>query len=378
MIALRFTGARVLRPEGWTDAPLTIADGLIGGAGRDVDLSGHDILPGIVDAHGDGFERHMAPRRGALREAEAGILAVAAELAANGITTAVLAQFWSWEGGLRGPDFAEHVFASVASVAPTLPVDLRLQLRLETHLIDDFPRAEAALARFGIRYVVFNDHLPHDRLAEGRHPSRLTGQALKAGRNPEAQFAFLMDLHRRSPEVPAAIDALCARLAGRGITMGSHDDATPEARAAWRARGARIAEFPETEAAAQAAREGGDGVVLGAPNVVRGGSHNGNVAAAELIGKGLCDALASDYHYPSPARAALRLAETGALTEPEAWRLVSEGPARRLGLTDRGSLQDGKRADLVIRERATGRIAATLAGGQVAWMSGPVAARFFG
>ncbi|MCT4371491.1 alpha-D-ribose 1-methylphosphonate 5-triphosphate diphosphatase [Yangia mangrovi] len=377
MLDLTLLNAPVLRPEGWSDAPLSIGGGLLGGsAGKVVDLSGFEILPGIVDAHGDGFERHMAPRRGALRERASGVQACAAELAACGITTAALAQFWSWEGGMRGPEFAEEVFAAVTEVAPTVPIDLRLQLRLETHFLDGFAGAEEAIARWGISYAVFNDHLPHRRLAEGRKPPRLTGQALKSGRSPEAHLALMMGLHDRGDEVPAALDGLCARLAARGVTMGSHDDRTAEGRAEWRARGVRVSEFPETVAAAQAARDAGEFIVLGAPNVVRGASHAGNVSALELVGMGLCDALASDYHYPAPARAAWRCVELGMLDEIAAWKLVSEGPARLLGLSDRGRIEDGLRADLVIREQATRRIVATIAGGRVAYMSGDVAGRF--
>ncbi len=376
---LTLTGARVLRPDGWSDAPLPLCDGHIAdSAGRAVDLTGYEVLPGIVDPHGDGFERHMAPRRGALRERDAGMVACAAELAANGITTAMLAQFWSWEGGMRGPEFAEEVFAAVAAVAPTVPVDLRLQLRLETHFLESYARAEEAVDRWGIAQVVFNDHLPHDRLAEGRRPPRLTGQALKSGRNPEAHLALMMRLHAAAAEVPGALDALCARLAAKGVTMGSHDDRTAGQRAEWRARGVRLSEFPETMEAARAAREGGDGVVLGAPNVVRGASHAGNIAASEIIAAGFCDALASDYHYPSPARAALRLVELGLLDMARAWDMVSAGPARLLGLHDRGRLTPGQRADLIVVDRESRRIVATLAAGQVAWMSGPVAGRFLG
>ncbi len=377
MLDLTLQNAPILRPEGWSDAPLSIGDGLIGsGGGKAVDLSGFEVLPGIVDAHGDGFERHMAPRRGALRERASGVQACAAELAACGITTAALAQFWSWEGGMRGPEFASEVFAAVTEVAPTVPVDLRLQLRLETHFLDGFAGAEEAVERWGISYVVFNDHLPHQRLAEGRKPPRLTGQALKSGRSPEAHLALMTGLHARGDEVPAALDGLCARLAARGVTMGSHDDRTADGRATWRARGALVSEFPETVEAAQAAREAGEFIVLGAPNVVRGASHAGNVSALELVGMGLCDALASDYHYPAPARAAWRCVELGLLNEVEAWKLVSEGPARLLGLTDRGRIEDGLRADLLIRERGTRRIVATIAGGRVAYMSGDVAGRF--
>ncbi|ASP20185.1 alpha-D-ribose 1-methylphosphonate 5-triphosphate diphosphatase [Antarctobacter heliothermus] len=377
-IELDLYGARVMRPGGWDAASLSLAGGVIvdGSVGRAVDLTGYDLLPGIVDVHGDGFERHMAPRRGALRERDSGMVAVAAELAACGITTAVLAQFWSWEGGMRGPEFAQEVFAAVDAVAPTVPVDLRVQMRLETHFTESFAEAEAALDRWGIGYVVFNDHLPHKRLAEGRTPPRLTGQALKSGRSPETHLALMQRLHAAGAEVPEALDAFCARLAAKGVRMGSHDDQTSEGRAEWRRRGVFVSEFPETLEAAQAARDAGEPVVLGAPNVVRGASHAGNVSALELIGAGLCDALASDYHYPSPARAAWRCVELGLMDEAAAWQLVSEGPARVLGLTDRGRLEPGLRADVVVMERETRRIAAVIAGGQVAYMSGPVAGRF--
>lgn len=165
----------------------------------------------------------------------------------------------------------------------------------------------------------------------------------------------------------------------RGITLGSHDDTTAEERAEWRARGAAIAEFPETPEAAESARASGDHIILGSPNVVRGGSHKGNASALDLIAMGLCDALASDYHYPSPRRAALLLAKSGLLDFAAAWALVSSGPARVLNLDDRGSLDAGKRADLVILDAETHR------GrpphwrlGQVSYMSGDIAARFIG
>ncbi len=378
-IEARFTGARVLHPSGWQDAPLTIRDGWIddGPAAREIDLAGYDILPGIVDPHGDGFERHMAPRRGALREREAGVVATAAELAANGITTGVLAQFWSWEGGMRGPEFAQEVFAAVSAARPSLPIDLKLQMRLETHDLDTHARAEEAIDTWHIGYVVFNDHLPHARLAEGRRPPRLTGQALKSGRNPEDHLALLMGLQARTAEVPAAMDALCARLSARGILLGSHDDHTLEDRATWRARGARISEFPETEDAAREARDAAEPVILGAPNVVRGASHAGNASALDLIAAGLCTALASDYHYPAPARAARRCVELGLLDWPAAWALVSSGPAELLGLTDRGTFDAGKRADLIVVERASHRIAATISAGHIACLTGRVAERFF-
>ena len=377
MLAIDFVGAQVLRPDGLSQAPLSIAQGLVtdGPSGRKVDLKGYRVLPGIIDVHGDGFERHLAPRRGAMKQMGEGLRATEAELAANGITTGVLAQFVSWEGGLRGLDFADQVFAAMAEVGPDLVTDLRPQLRFETHLLDLYATLPDRVAQWGVNYVVFNDHLPHDRLAEGRKPARITGQALKAGRNPEAHFQLLLDLHARTDDVVQALDPLCAALVAAGVCIGSHDDNTAEMRALWRARGATIAEFPETGAAAEAAWGAGDKVVLGAPNLVRGGSHKGNVSALELVMMGHCDALASDYHYPSPRRAALMLAHSGVLDFASAWALVSSGPAEVLGLADRGQLAPGLRADIVILDDDD-HVAATLSGGRVSYMSGDVAERF--
>ncbi len=378
---LTLTGAEVLLPDdGLMPTDLSLAEGVIqeGRIGRQVDLSGYLVLPGIIDLHGDGFERHIAPRRGAMKQMDEGILSVEAELAANGITTAVLAQFHSWEGGVRGPEFAGQVFDAIAAVRDRVVTDLMPQLRFETHMLDDYTGLPERIAEWRVPYVVFNDHLPHDRLAQGRIPPRLTGQALKAGRSPEMHLEMLQTMHNRKDEVPAALDELCAVLSEQGVRMGSHDDASAQTRAEWRARGAQISEFPETLEAAEAARVAGDFIILGSPNVVRGGSHKGNASALDLITMGYCDALASDYHYPSPRRAALMLAKSGLLDLAGAWALVSSGPARVLGLHDRGALAAGQRADLVILDAITHRVAATLAGGRVSYMSGDIAARFVG
>lgn len=379
-LALDLTGAEVLFPDGVKKERLSFVDGVITAdpVGRAVDLNGFLVLPGIIDLHGDGFERHLAPRRGAMKEMVEGVVSAEAELAANGITTGVMAQFYSWEGGLRGPEFAAQVFAAIRDVRDEVVTDLIPQLRFEINLLDNYAALPAQVAEWGVGYVVFNDHLPHDRLAQGKKPPRLTGQALKAGRNPERHWELLQELHRRSSEVPAALDKLVPALAAAGVRMGSHDDHTATDRSRWRTRGVRIAEFPETTEAAEAARNEGDTVILGAPNVVRGGSHKGNASAVELITMGFGDALASDYHYPSPRRAALMLARSGICDLASAWWLLSEGPARILGLADRGRFDPGMRADIVVLDKRDHRVAATLSGGQVSYVRGEIMSRFIG
>ncbi|MFD0858858.1 alpha-D-ribose 1-methylphosphonate 5-triphosphate diphosphatase [Roseovarius aquimarinus] len=378
-LTLRFTRAEVLHPGGLETAPLSIAEGRIAEAGgREVDLSGYMILPGIVDIHGDGFERHLAPRRGAMKDIGTGLLAAEAELAANGITTAVLAQFYSWEGGMRGPDFARSVFEGLDRVRPETVTDLHTQLRFEIAMLDAYDAVRALVAAHRIGYVVFNDHLPHEALAAGKRPPRLTGQALRIGRNPEAHLAAMQALHAGMDRVPEALAHLARDLAQAGVRMGSHDDRTAEARASWRAMGVPIAEFPETIDAAEAARAGGDAIVMGAPNVVRGGSHNGNASAPDMAAMGLIDALASDYHYPSLRRAAFLLSDAGIHDLAGAWRLVSKGPARILGLDDRGDLAPGQRADFVVLEAASRRVAGTFSGGRASYLAGDLAERLIG
>ena len=367
-------GALSLRPDGLSGAALGVAGGVLTDAhvGRAVHLDGWELRPGLIDLHGDGFERHLAPRRGAMKDLSVGLASLETELAANGITTAYLAQFYSWEGGMRGPDFAARMLSALDGARARLVTDMRVQLRVESHLIDDYPKIEALIDQHDIPYVVLNDHVPHAALARGKRPPRLTGQALKSGRSPEAHLALLQDLHARSAEVPGAVTALAARLAARGILTGSHDDEDAAARRAAQAQGLTISEFPESREAALEAAGQGAPIVLGAPNVVRGGSHQGKVSAADLVREGLCSALASDYHYPAPFQAAQQLA--GDVGVPAAWALVSSGPASVLGLADRGQLLAGLRADLVGINPATGRIGLTVTGGRIAYADPQAAA----
>ena len=150
--------------------------------------------------------------------------------------------------------------------------------------------------------------------------------------------------------------------------MLSHDDKTPAERKAFRAQGITIAEFPVNEETAREAAAGGDAIIYGAPNVVRGGSHTGWTKTSDMIAKGLCSVLASDYYYPAQLLAAFRLAADQVLPLAQAWSLISTAPARAAGLSDRGQLAEGSRADLVIVDDAVDlrpRIVAVIAGGRL-------------
>jgi alpha-D-ribose 1-methylphosphonate 5-triphosphate diphosphatase len=152
----------------------------------------------------------------------------------------------------------------------------------------------------------------------------------------------------RADDVPASITRLAEMARTANVKMLSHDDDSPEMRKSFRAQGVAIAEFPVNEPTAREAAAAGDYIVFGAPNVVRGGSHTGWTRASDMIEKGLCSVLASDYYYPAQLLAAFRLAVDGILPLAQAWRLISAAPAQAAGLADRGTLAAGRRADIVL------------------------------
>lgn len=373
---LRLTRARCLVDKALHDHPLTIAEGrIVDGPGREVDLSGYLVLPGIIDLHGDGFERHLSPRPTAPFDKAAGLRSLAAELAVNGITTAWLAQSWSWEGGHRSGASAVALLQALQTARPWLLPDVRVQIRLETHVIDEHPALLDAVRTFGVDFLVFNDHLPEAVELAAERPHRFASWAAQSSRTAEEMLAVVRKAQAQGPNVPAAITAIAAKLKALGVTMGSHDDATAEARAFYRGIDAPVAEFPTTFDAARAARQAGEPVLMGAPNVVRGGSQTGNIAAADLIADGLVDALMSDYYYPALPQSAFALANAGLCDLPRAWAMISTAPARIMGMADRGHLGLGASADLAIVHAETHQVEMTLAQGRIAHLSGELARR---
>jgi alpha-D-ribose 1-methylphosphonate 5-triphosphate diphosphatase len=374
---LRLTGAQVLRDGALRDTDLTLAEGrIVDGPGAEVDLSGFLVLPGIVDLHGDGFERHIAPRPTAPFDKARALRSAAAELAANGVTTAWLAQSWSWEGGFRAGSFAEDLLAALDAARLALLPDVRIQIRLETHVVPEHPAVLRAVDRHGLDYVVFNNHLPEALDIAADRPDRFAAWAAQHGRTASEHLGYVHRALEQEADVPGALTRLAGELRDRGVRLGSHDDGDAVTRGFYRGIGAHVCEFPTTVEAAEAARAAGDPVLMGAPNVVRGGSQSGNIGAEALVADGLCDALVSDYYYPALAQAAWHLADAGTLPFAQAWEAVSTVPARIAGLSDRGTLTAGSRADLVVIDPETRHVEATFAGGRIAHLSGRAAARF--
>jgi alpha-D-ribose 1-methylphosphonate 5-triphosphate diphosphatase len=375
---VRLTHAQSLLAGALHDHPITIADGIITDTpAREVDLSGYLLLPGIIDLHGDGFERHLSPRPSAPFDKAKALESAAAELAVNGITTAWFAQSWSWEGGFRSGPATIELLQALQVARQRLLSDVRVQIRLETHVVDQHDAVLAAVGQFDIDYIVFNNHLSEALTMADEKPHRFASWAAQTSRTADEMLGIVHAALAQDAVVPMALATLAETLQAKGVRMGSHDDATPETRQFFRGIGAPISEFPTTSAAASAAKAAGEPVLMGAPNVVRGGSQSGNIAAQDLVEAGLCDALVSDYYYPALSQAAWALVDRGVCDLAAAWAMISTNAARIAGLKDRGHLHLGARADVVAVNPETQRVELTLSNGRMAHLSGELARRFW-
>ena len=362
-------GVRAVLPGAVVDdARVVVRDGLIAEAGpapagsaADLDGRGLLCLPGLIDVHSDALERERAPRPGVLLPWDFAVTSVEGRLSAAGITTAFHgAGFEDKISGVttRSVTAAVETCAAVTarSLAPAPLVGHRILYRLDIRS----PEGADALARAldshpataqSLPLVSHEDHTPGqgqyaDRRYMERNLAEMDGMtAEEAARRVDELIAerdaYLPALERNM----AWLGSLA--LAGR-IRLVGHDLDSPGAVAALRARGGSVAEFPTTADAARAARELGIPVVMGAPNVLRGESHSGNVSAAALAGLGLVTALASDYLPSGLLAGAFTLATHGATTLPAGIGLVTSGAAAAAGLSDRGSLTPGLRADLAL------------------------------
>lgn len=314
------------------------------------DCEGDLLIPGLVELHTDNLERHLQPRPGVDWPPAPAILAHDAELAGLGITTVFDALRIGTLVSHPPPGHVRYARALASEIgrlraAGALRIRHHLHLRAEvcsetlTEELGEFSDRD----RVGI--VSLMDHTPGQRqftdLAQMR---RFHQQRHGGGGDFEGHVAMLMAVRERFGSAHQAAAVVAARRLG--AVLASHDDTSLADVAASAEAGARLAEFPTTRAAAEACRAAGIAVMMGAPNLLRGGSHSGNVAAAELAGAGLLDILSSDYVPAALMIGAVRLGlEAGNLAAGLA--TVTEAPARAAGLDDRGRLAPGLRADLV-------------------------------
>ena len=388
MTAELIEGARVILEDRVEVTSVRIENGLI--TGLDVARDGAAIVPGkgrilapaFVDVHGDAFERQLMPRPGVTVPVETALLETDRQLAANGIATAYHALTLSWEPGLRSVDTGWQVVRGLEALRHRLTADNRIQLRWETFCPEAEPLIAHVLAGTARPALAFNDHTssmllhpdvavqdrPFDQVTPypvtpfdaPRFQKKMQDQARRAHISAEDYIALITRIWDRRPEVPSHIDRIAALALAHGAPMLSHDDSQEQTRDYYRGIGAQVAEFPMHERVFLAARDAGDPIVLGAPNAMRGGSHLGSPGAAEMIRRGLCDILASDYFYPAMLGAMVRLEADQVAPLPLLWRLVSANPAAAMGLEDRGRIAPGLRADLILLDWPDGQFPAPL------------------
>ena len=325
------------------------------------------VLPGIVDLHGDAFERQLMPRPGVHFEPRLALLDTDRQLVANGITTAFHALTYSWEPGLRAVEAGRALISALDAISGRLGCDTRLHLRWETYNLDVEEEVAGWLANGTVALLAFNDPTPDIVKKAASDPEAILKYAERSSVSLGEFRKIVARVDARKNEVPAAIERLAAQARRHGVPMASHDDDSPEIRRWYQQLGCQISEFPKNESTARTAHEAGCDIVMGAPNIVRGGSHLSSVSAADMVAKGLCTILSSDYYYPALLHAAFRLVRDGVCPLPMAWRLVSEHPARAAGLRDRGALAAGKRADFILVDDSDPllpRVAATFVAGR--------------
>ena len=360
---LVLTNARIVTAEAVVDGTLVVRGGLIAEvadtpsrAPGAVDLAGDWLMPGLVELHTDNLERLFTPRPGVRWPADAAMLTHDSQVAAAGITTVGDAVCVGFYGGKS--ERLEYLSLSIevlhrAQAARALKADHFLHLRLEIvdpHMLGLF---EPLMAEPSLRIVSFMDHTPGQRQWHDIGKFRSFSLGRDVGSEEEFQALIARRVQQQRDHAERQRADVLRLLEGHAAVRASHDDTTPEHIAEAQASGCTIAEFPTTIAAAEAARASGMGIVMGAPNLIMGGSHSGNVSASDLVERGLLDVFSSDYVPASLLHSAFLLHEGFGIPMPDAIAPITRKPADLVGLADRGRIARGLRADLV-RAREVG------------------------
>lgn len=315
-----------------------------------IDLDGDYLLPGLVELHTDNLERHVMPRPKVRFPMWGAVQAHDAEVACAGITTVfdAIGVGDPYHQGFRAQNQGELLpVLDALEAAGVLRADHRIHARCELPAANARALFEpfAHHARLGL--ISLMDHTPGQRQWSDLDHARVYYTGKKGWTDAQFDHEVQLAPARQRDHAGPNRDWFSAYARATGVALASHDDTTAAHADEAHHLGAVICEFPTTLDAARRARRLGLLTLAGAPNVLRGTSHAGNVAAVTLVREGVLDALSSDYQPASLLAAAWQLADEGLLDLPAAIRLVTLQPARAAGLTDRGALACGLRADLV-------------------------------
>jgi alpha-D-ribose 1-methylphosphonate 5-triphosphate diphosphatase len=316
------------------------------------DLAGDLLLPGLVELHTDHLEAHYMPRPKVHWDPVAAVVSYDGQLATCGITTVLDSlRVWREEEVSEVDGQADILAAAIATArdAELLRIDHFLHLRCELPMPDTVEEARGLIGRPDVRLVSLMDHTPGQRQFRDESKMRIYYRGKKGGMtDAELDVLFAKRIEQQAAHAGANHRGIVDLAHAHGTPLASHDDTTPEHVAEALRDGVAIAEFPTTIEAAQALHASGIRVLMGAPNLVRGGSHAGNVATAELARIGALDVLSSDYVPASLLMAALCMPKAvPEVALPAAVRTVTKNPAEAVGLHDRGEIAVGKRADLI-------------------------------
>ncbi len=363
MPELVLSNARIVLEDTILHGSVKIESGLIsdiseGGSQVGEDMGGDYLIAGLVELHTDHLETHYSPRPGVRWHTISAIQAHDAQVATAGITTVFdcLRMGSDEDGGFQKGEMRQMADAiQQAQTEERLRADHLLHLRCEVSSSDVLEHFSDFETDDHVRLVSLMDHAPGQRQFQTMEQYTLYYKT-KRGLSDEAFAHFVTRRQEASARYAAPHrDAIAKVCQARGITIASHDDATLDHVEEAIGYGIRLAEFPTSLDAADASHAAGMSVLMGAPNVVRGKSHSGNVAARDLAERGVLDVLSSDYVPLSLLHAPFVLAdEVDGISLPKALAMVTTTPARTVGLGDRGLIAPGLRADLVRVRRTDG------------------------
>jgi alpha-D-ribose 1-methylphosphonate 5-triphosphate diphosphatase len=336
----------------------------------DLSLSGLTVFPGLIDIHGDMLEREIEPRPQAFFPIDVALFELDKRMAAAGVTTAFAAISFHWHTHvrLRSEEWARRIITTVNQQRSALLIDFRVHARFEVTNPDAGPLLAGLIEKDQVHLVSLMDHTPgQGQYRDIEHYIKVMVEWRKTRSGVVTSEEELREQIEEMQSRPKSWDVVSevARIAAaRHCPLASHDDDTTQKVEFVRSLGTTISEFPVTLEAAMAAKRRGMHVAMGAPNAFLGRSNTNNLSALDGIKAGVVDILAADYHPGAMLQAACTIAEKGILPLPQAVNLISLNPAHAIGLSDRGSLQVGKRADLVLVEmNGRPRVRATVRGG---------------
>lgn len=354
---LALQGATVLTPDGWVNsATVLIEDGLFLSVDQSpkpsgfisVDVTGLHLLPGIVDIHGDAFERMICPRPGVNLPLDMALVENDLALLSAGITTFFYSITDSFEPGLRSREMARQLIGRISAPNNGLRVDSRIHIRHEQANTANHEELCHWLETRQVTLLSLNNHLPPT--ADDQTLQRYADGLQRRLKLSVAEIRALIEsVYPQQAEGVAQFEDLVQHCHRLDIPVASHDDETEADVAKSRERGVAISEFPASILLAEQSRAYGAAVLMGAPNLVRGGSHVGYMSVAEAAQAKVLDCLCSDYHYPSLFHAPFLLVEMGLMSLEQAWKCVSEYPARAAKIgQQKGKIAPGCDADFLL------------------------------